>query len=74
MTNEPEALREIHDIRLRIFEETKDMTPQERANRTNTAAAKLAQQYGMKFAYGDIDTTDSRHPVSVEATTYFTKD
>jgi hypothetical protein len=31
MTNEPKALKEIHDIREKIYEETKNMTSEERA-------------------------------------------
>jgi hypothetical protein len=49
MKNEPEAMREIHEIRLQIYEETKGLTPQERANRANKAAAELEQRYGIRF-------------------------
>ena len=63
MTNEPEALREIHEIRIQIYEETKGMTFQERSDRSNAAAAKLAQQYGLSFSYTEADKTDDRRLV-----------
>ncbi len=49
MTNEPTAMKEIHDIRLKIHEETKDMSPEQRANHANAQAQKLMDQYGLKL-------------------------
>jgi hypothetical protein len=40
--------QEINRIRLRIFEETKDMTPQERAERVNRIGEAAAKKYGFK--------------------------
>jgi len=40
---------EIDRIRLRIYEETKDMTPQERAERVNKIGEAAAKKYGFKF-------------------------
>jgi hypothetical protein len=40
-------MREIHDIRLRIYEETKGLTPEERAERTNKVARDIAAEYGL---------------------------
>jgi len=40
---------EIDQIRLRIYEETKDMTPQERADRVNRIGEAAAKKYGFKF-------------------------
>jgi len=65
MMNEPEALREIHNIRLQIFEETRGMTPQERADRTNGIARKLAQEFGLQFSYDDADITGNKQFISV---------
>jgi len=46
--NEPKAMREIHEIRERIYEETKDMTPEERTAHTRAEAQELLARYGMK--------------------------
>ena len=51
MKNEPRALKEIHDIREKIFEETKSMTPEERAKHAHCEAQKLIKQYNMKINY-----------------------
>ena len=41
--------QEINEIRLKIYEETKDLTPAQRAERTNTIAEAAAQKYGFKI-------------------------
>ena len=41
--------QEINEIRLRIYEKTKDMTPQERAERVNRIAEAAAKKYGFKY-------------------------
>ena len=51
MKNEPKALKEIHDIREKIYEETKNMTPEERANHAHHEAQKLIKQYNLKISY-----------------------
>ena len=48
MANEPKAMQEIHEIREAIYEDTKDMTPDERAARTRKDAQKLITKYGLK--------------------------
>jgi 3-oxoacyl-[acyl-carrier-protein] synthase III len=48
MTNEPRAMREIHEIRERIYEETKNMTQEERAELTRRAAQEMIDKYGLK--------------------------
>lgn len=48
MMNRCEA--EIDAIRLELYEETKDLTREERIKRTNDNAKKLAAQYGFKIA------------------------
>jgi len=40
--------QEINRIRLRIYEETKDMVPQERAERVNRIGEAAAKKYGFK--------------------------
>ena len=51
MKNEPRALKEIHDIREKIYEETKNMTPEERVQHTSSEAQKLIKQYNLKIKY-----------------------
>jgi hypothetical protein len=49
MSNEPKALKEIHEIRLRIYEETKDLTPQQRAELTSRTVREFEKKSGIKF-------------------------
>ncbi|MCL1794758.1 MAG: hypothetical protein FWG34_12925 [Oscillospiraceae bacterium] len=41
--------QEVNKIRLAIYEKTKDMTPAQRAERTNKIAEAAAQKYGFKI-------------------------
>ena len=43
-----DALKEIHEIREQIYEETKNMTPQERAAHAHNEAQKLILTYHLK--------------------------
>ena len=36
--DEPDAMKQIHEIRDRIFEETRDLTPEQRHSRTRNPA------------------------------------
>jgi len=49
MTNESKALKEIHDIRLRIYEETRDLTPKQRAELTSSIVREFEQKSGVTF-------------------------
>lgn len=49
MTNESKAMKEIHDIRLQIHEETKDMTVEQRIKHTKNAVCEVEKKYGIKF-------------------------
>ena len=42
---------EIDRIRLKIYEETKDMTPEQRADRTNRIGKAIAAKYGFTFKF-----------------------
>jgi hypothetical protein len=53
MMNEPKALKEIHIIREKIFEETKNMTPFERSQYANNQAKILIKEYNLKIKYKD---------------------
>ena len=48
MTNEPRAMREIHEIRDNIYEETKNMPPEERAALTRREAREMIEKYGLE--------------------------
>ena len=48
--NEPKAIKEIHEIREQIFEETKGLTAEERAAQTNRIGMKLAEKHGLKIS------------------------
>jgi hypothetical protein len=41
--------QEINQIRLRIYEETKDMTAQERVERVNRIGEEAAKKYGFRI-------------------------
>lgn len=47
--NESEDLREIHEIREKIYEETKHLSPEERAEQTNKIGREVAEKYGLKI-------------------------
>jgi len=47
MSNELEAMREVHEIRRQIYEETKHMTPKERAYIAHCEAEKALRTYGL---------------------------
>ena len=51
MRNEPKELKEIHEIREKIYEETKNMTSEERAKYAHCEAQKLLKQYSLKINY-----------------------
>jgi len=47
MTNEPGAMREIHEIREKLHEATKDMTPEEHTAWTHERSQALLERYGI---------------------------
>jgi hypothetical protein len=49
--NESESLKEIHTIRAEIYEESKNMSPSERAAYTNAQAQLLISRYNLKPEY-----------------------
>lgn len=51
IANEPIALREIHAIRLRIYEEIKDMTEEERTAYFHERAQSAFSRMGMTAPY-----------------------
>ena len=51
MKNEPKELKEIHFIREKIYEETKNMTPLERTKHANDIARNIIKEYNLKIQY-----------------------
>jgi len=47
VVNEPMPLREVHAIRLMLYEETKDMTPAERTAYYNRSLKEAQEKYGV---------------------------
>jgi hypothetical protein len=52
-SDEPRAMQEIHEIRERVYQKTKGLTPEQRAETTNRMARKLAEKYGLKINQKD---------------------
>ncbi|OGW50707.1 MAG: hypothetical protein A2Z50_02255 [Nitrospirae bacterium RBG_19FT_COMBO_42_15] len=46
---EPKAMREIHEIRLKLYEDRKGLNAIERAERSNEAAAAIIRKYKLKI-------------------------
>jgi predicted RecB family endonuclease len=61
LRDEPEAMREIHEIRLQMYEEKKGMTPSERAQHTDAAARRMAEKYGLTL----VDSLPSLQSISL---------
>ncbi|MDR0460790.1 MAG: hypothetical protein LBH62_05085 [Nitrososphaerota archaeon] len=51
MANESDVLKEIHDIRLRIYEETRDLTPKQRAELTSSIVREFEKESGVTFQH-----------------------
>lgn len=47
--NEPRPLKEIHEIREQIFEETRNLSPEERSEQTNRIGKEIAEKYGLRI-------------------------
>jgi hypothetical protein len=47
MTNEPDTMREVHDIRLQMYEESKDMTREEWVKQSRTESERIAKEFGL---------------------------
>ncbi len=46
---EPKAMREIHEIRLRLYEEKKGLSAVEKAKKTNQTAQDIIKKYKLKI-------------------------
>jgi shikimate kinase len=47
MNDETRALREIHEIREQLYEETKNLSCEQRAEKRNKIGKEIAEQYGL---------------------------
>ncbi|MBZ4688481.1 MAG: hypothetical protein JG764_2114 [Clostridiales bacterium] len=47
--SEPRDMKEVHDIRKAIAEETKNLSTKERAELTNREGREIAEKYGLKI-------------------------
>ena len=45
---EPEAMKEIHEIRLKLYEEKKGLRPIEKAEMANKTASEIIKKYKLK--------------------------
>ena len=48
--NEPMPLREVHAIRLMLYDELKSLTPEEHVRLVNERAKEIIEEYGLKTA------------------------
>ena len=55
--NEPRAMKEIHEIREKIYEDTKHMTPEEQTAFTGREAQALIEKFGLKIKWSDTSLT-----------------
>ena len=62
MSNEPRAMREIHDIRLKIYEDIKDLKPDDIMRYYRDSTKATVQKYGIKTV-----TPNDLHPISKAA-------
>jgi hypothetical protein len=67
MTNESRALKEIHDVRLRIYEKTKDLTPQQRAELTSRTVREFEKESGITFRRLEITSIQHKAVLRVAA-------
>ena len=61
LQNEPNAMREIHAIRVDNFERTKDLSPVERSRLRSESVAPITEKYGFRVVAKRKDTTSYRH-------------
>lgn len=49
MYNEPKPMQEIHEIRLKLYEENKNLTSEEHVAKVNREAQEIIKKYGLHF-------------------------
>jgi len=58
MRDEPKALKEVHEWREKIYEETKNMTPSESTKHTKDAAEEFIKKHNLKVIYVNETTPE----------------
>ncbi len=48
MYQEPEPMKRIHEIRLKLYEENKNLSPEERAAKVHREIEEYIKKYGLK--------------------------
>ena len=49
MTNKSSTMKEVMDIRLAVYEEIKNLSPEEQVAYFNDASRRVEQEYGIRF-------------------------
>jgi 3-dehydroquinate synthase class II len=47
MTDEPDTMREVHDIHLQMYEESKGMTREEWVRQSRAESERIAEEFGL---------------------------
>jgi len=63
MMNEPKAMKEIHEIREKIYEKTKNMTPSEYNAWVHKRSQALLDRYGIKLETVEIPTSNTTRKI-----------
>ena len=66
MMNESTTMKEVMDIRLAVYEEIKDLSPEEQITYFNDASRIMEQEYGIRFRRpGDVVVHKAIHKAIV---------
>ena len=66
MMNESTTMKEVMDIRLAVYEEIKDLSPEDQITYFNDASRRMEQEYGIRFRRpGDVVVHKAIHQVIV---------
>jgi hypothetical protein len=60
MTNEPDTMREVHDIRLQMYEESKGMTREEWVRQSRAESERIAREFGLTIVESIPAAQDSK--------------
>jgi hypothetical protein len=60
MISEPDAMREVHDIRLQMYEESRGMTQEEWVRQSRTESEKIAKEFSLTIVESIPAAQDSK--------------